>query len=127
MPAAASMERQCPTKSTETTDAVSLNVRPDAEIVAAVVAVRDWNPWEIIRHLYDDGISAGIEADWDGGMRVWIVQPKLAEARFLKHEVDLIADWMDHEARRLHPDSSYAIGRRYSDAHSSEFEETAKK
>jgi hypothetical protein len=68
-------------------------------------------PWHIIEQLYESEINAGIETDWDHGVRVWIGgggRHRLTEHTFLPHEFDEVAAWLDHEARRLFPESKYA-------------------
>jgi hypothetical protein len=68
------------------------------------------NPWRVIQHLYDSEINAGIAADWDGGLHAWIGagQQRLTERTFGRDEFDQVGPWLDSEARRLFPDSSYA-------------------
>jgi hypothetical protein len=69
------------------------------------------SPWHVIEKLYASEINAGLETDWDGGLRVWIGSDgryRLTEHTFLRREFDEVAAWLDHEARRLFPDSKYA-------------------
>lgn len=70
---------------------------------------------QVIEHLYDSEINAGLQSDWDGGITVWIGGPddtpgnqRLSSRTFMRSEFDDIARWLDDEARRLFPDSDYA-------------------
>jgi hypothetical protein len=74
--------------------------------------------WQVIEHLYDSEINAGLQSDWDGGITVWIGGPsdtpgnqRLSSRTFMRSEFDDIALWLDDEARRLFPDSDYVRNR----------------
>lgn len=74
--------------------------------------------WQVIEHLYDSEINAGLQSDWDGGITVWIGGPddtpanqRLSSRTFMRSEFADIALWLDEEARRLFPDSVYARNR----------------
>ena len=71
--------------------------------------------WQVIEHLYDSEINAGLQSDWDGGITVWIGGPddtpgneRLSSRTFMRDEFADIALWLDEEARHLFPDSVYA-------------------
>ena len=68
------------------------------------------NPWHVIEQLYLSEINAGLETDWNRGVRVWIAAGgrRLAEHTFLQHEFDAVGAWLDGEARLLFPRSQYA-------------------
>lgn len=69
------------------------------------------DPWNVIQALYDSEINAGIETDWNRGVRVWIGgggRSRIAEHTFLKHEFDEVGVWLDREARLVFPRSQYA-------------------
>jgi hypothetical protein len=68
------------------------------------------NPWHVIQGLYESQINSGMESDWDGGITAWIAAEgnRIAQRTFAPQEFGEIADWLDHEARRLFPDSWYA-------------------
>lgn len=68
------------------------------------------NPWHVIQGLYESEINSGMESDWDGGITAWITVggTRMAQRTFAPHEFGEIADWLDLEARRLFPDSTYA-------------------
>jgi hypothetical protein len=68
------------------------------------------NPWHVIQGLYESQINSGMESDWDGGITAWIAAGgnRIAQRTFPPNEFGEIADWLDHEARRLFPDSWYA-------------------
>ncbi|HKS54295.1 MAG TPA: hypothetical protein VJS12_03365 [Steroidobacteraceae bacterium] len=68
------------------------------------------NPWYVIQGLYESEISAGMEADCDSGVTAWIAGggERLTQRTFPPREFWEIGDWLDHEARRLFPQSSYA-------------------
>jgi len=68
------------------------------------------NPWHVIQGLYESHISSGMESDWDGGITAWIAAggDRITQRTFLPEEFGEIADWLDHEARRLFPESWYA-------------------
>jgi hypothetical protein len=68
------------------------------------------NPWDVIQALYDSEINAGLDADWDGGITAWVAggRDRLCERTFARREFGEIAAWLDHEARRLFPNSKYA-------------------
>jgi hypothetical protein len=70
------------------------------------------NPWHVIELLYDSEINAGLETDWNRGVRVWIAAGGrlLAEHTFPHNEFDEVGTWLDHEARLLFPRSQYATG-----------------
>jgi hypothetical protein len=72
----------------------------------------------VIERLYDSGINAGLQSDWDGGITVWIGGPAdtpgnacLSSRTFTRSEFADVALWLDDEARRLFPDSDYARNR----------------
>ena len=74
--------------------------------------------WQVIEHLYDSEINAGLQSDWDGGITVWLGGPDdtpgnqcLSSRTFMRSEFADIANWLDDEARRLFPDSDYARNR----------------
>jgi hypothetical protein len=70
-------------------------------------------PWDVIRWLHDSKISAVIEPHWHDGFHVSITglfDTQESRKTFTRDEFDLIAGWLDAEARRLFPDSSYARG-----------------
>lgn len=75
---------------------------------------RPANPWDILVQLFKSGINSGINTDVHHLVRVYIESPETAQADFLVDELDKVAEWMDHEARRLHPKSLYATGRPWS-------------
>jgi hypothetical protein len=71
-------------------------------------------PWDVIEDLYDSEINVGLQADWDGGITVWIGGPQgtpgnevRAERAFGRNEFGAIAAWLDAEAKRLFPPSTY--------------------
>jgi hypothetical protein len=71
--------------------------------------------WQVIERLYDSEINAGLQADRDGGITVWIGGPVdtpgnacLSSRTFTRSEFADVALWLDDEARRLFPDSEYA-------------------
>ena len=68
------------------------------------------NPWHVIQGLYESQINAGMESDWHGGITAWIAAEgnRVAQRTFPPPEFGEIADWLDHEARRLFPESWYA-------------------
>jgi len=68
------------------------------------------NPWHVIQGLYESHIDSGMESDWDGGITAWIAAEgdRITQRTFLPEEFGEIADWLDHEARRLFPESWYA-------------------
>jgi len=68
------------------------------------------NPWHVIQGLYESHINSGMESDWDGGIIAWIAAEgdRITQRTFLPEEFGEIADWLDHEARRLFPESWYA-------------------
>ena len=68
------------------------------------------NPWHVIQGLYESQINSGMESDWNGGITAWICAggSRIAQRTFPPGEFGEIADWLDHEARRLFPDSWYA-------------------
>src|SRR5688572_9001030 len=62
------------------------------------------DPWHVMTRLYDSEINAGLEADWDGGIKVWLqADQRLTERTFLRDEFDQVGAWLDSEARRLFP------------------------
>jgi hypothetical protein len=110
------MERQDTPESPQIVEPLVVNVIPNPDVIKAVRAVRDWNPFEIMRHLYMSGINSGIATDWDEGTTVYIEHPTLSQTHFGKNDFDRMAEWMDYEARRLFPMSAYAVGRQSSEA-----------
>lgn len=64
------------------------------------------SPWGVLLDLYDREISAGLEADWDGGFRVWIgndYSGHIWEEWFGRDQVDQIAGWLERHARIARP------------------------
>lgn len=88
-----------------TQDTTGFRSTPDS------AANRPANPWDVLVRLFESGINCGINTDVHHHVRVWIDSPKIAQADFVATELDQVAAWMDHEARRLHPKSLYATGR----------------
>lgn len=68
------------------------------------------SPWHVIQGLYESEINSGMESDWNGGITAWIAErgTRMTQRTFMPGEFGEIADWLDHEARRLFPDSLYA-------------------
>lgn len=68
------------------------------------------NPWYVIQGLYESEINSGMEGDLDNGITAWIAggRERLAQRTFPPREFGEVGDWLDHEARRLFPDSKYA-------------------
>jgi hypothetical protein len=68
------------------------------------------NPWHVIQGLYESEINSGMEVDWDSGITAWIAEgrQRLSQRTFPPREFAEVGDWLDHEARRLFPDSRYA-------------------
>jgi len=68
------------------------------------------NPWQVIELLYDSEINAGLETDWNRGVRVWIAAGgrRLAQHTFARDEFAEVGTWLDREARLLFPRSQYA-------------------
>jgi hypothetical protein len=68
------------------------------------------NPWHVVQALYESEINSGLEADWEGGITAWIAggRERLVQRTFPRNEFGEVADWLDHEARRLFPESKYA-------------------
>jgi hypothetical protein len=72
-------------------------------------------PWDVIRRLYDSEINAGVASDWDGGITAWIGGPVntagnrvLTSRTFASSEFQHVGAWLDQEANRLYPQSTYA-------------------
>lgn len=68
------------------------------------------NPWHVIQGLCESQINAGMESDWNGGITAWIAAGgnRVAQRTFPPREFGEIADWLDHEAGRLFPESWFA-------------------
>lgn len=71
--------------------------------------------WDIVQQLYQSEINVGLQADFDGGIAVWIGGPLctpgnaiLASRTFGPEEFEDVAAWLDGEVRRLFPNSTYA-------------------
>lgn len=71
--------------------------------------------WRVIEQLYNSEINVGLQADFDGGIVVWIGGPVgtpgnriLSQRTFASSEFDDVAPWLDVEARHLFPASTYA-------------------
>jgi hypothetical protein len=69
-------------------------------------------PWDVIQRLHDSQINAGLQTDWEGGLVVWIGDTPdrgFIRETFVRGEFDQVAGWLDTQARRLFPDSDYAM------------------
>ena len=68
------------------------------------------NPWHVIQALYESEINSGMEADWNSGITAWIAAgpERLVQRTFPGGEFGEVAAWLDHEARRLFPESRYS-------------------
>lgn len=68
---------------------------------------------DVIARLYDSEINAGLQAEWDAGITVWLgddYNGRQVQATFSRDEFDRMSEWLDSEARRLFPNSVYAGG-----------------
>jgi hypothetical protein len=45
-------------------------------------------PWDVIEDLYDSEINVGLQADWDGGITVWIGGPRGTPGNEVRGDVD---------------------------------------
>jgi len=68
----------------------------------------------VIQKLYASEINAGLQANWDAGIDVWLgddYSGKKAKETFAVDELPLAAKWLDETARQHFPDSDYARNR----------------
>ena len=66
----------------------------------------------VLAALYASEINCGIESFWDGGFTAFLGDATNgwdAEITLYPNELDGLAEWFSHNARRLYPASDYAI------------------
>ena len=65
----------------------------------------------VIQALYASEINAGLQANWDAGIDVWIGDDyggRIAKETFSVDQLPLAVKWLDETARVHFPDSDYA-------------------